>query len=106
MSRVAVVVPLRPESVVEAKVLIEDGPPFALEDTPLDAHAVYLNDTEAVFIFEGPDARSVVEQLVGEAGVWEAATSWRACIAGKPRVADPAFTWRRPTPRPIHAPGF
>jgi hypothetical protein len=95
MSRVAVVVPLRPEAAVTAKLLIEDGPPFALEDTPLEAHAVYLTDDEAVFVFEGPEAREIVAQLVGEAGVWEAATAWRACAAGKPRVAEPAFAWHR-----------
>ena len=89
-----------------AKLLIEEGPPFLLDDTPLDAHAVYLTDAEAVFVFEGRDARVIVEQLVGEAGVWEAATAWRACIAGKPRVADPAFAWRRAEQSPIHAPGF
>ena len=106
MSRVAVVVPLRPESLVTAKLLIEEGPPFSLDDTPLDAHAVYLTDDEAVFVFEGPEAREVVEQVVGEAGVWEAATAWRACLAGKPRVAEPAFVWRRPEQAPLHVPGL
>ena len=95
MSRVAVVVPIRADAIVTAKLLIEDGPPFALDDTPLEAHAVYLSDVEAVFVFEGPEAREVVEQLVGEAGVWEAATAWRSVVDGKPRVAEPAFTWRR-----------
>lgn len=95
MSRVAVVLPIRPDALVTAKLLIEEGPPFALEDTPLEAHAVYLSEAEAVFVFEGPDAREVVEQLVGEAGVWEAATAWRSVIDGKPRVAEPSFSWRR-----------
>ncbi len=95
MSRVAVVVPLRPDEVETARRLVEDGPPFALGDTPLEAHAVYLTDCEAVFVFEGPEARETIEHLVGEAGVWEAATAWRAVLAGKPRVAETAFSWRR-----------
>lgn len=106
MSRVAVVVPLRPEAVETARRLVQQGPPFDLDDTPLEAHCVYLGDREAVFVFEGPGAREVVEHLIGEASVWEAATAWRACLDGKPRVADTVFSWRRPAPRPEHVPGF
>ncbi|HET7567776.1 MAG TPA: hypothetical protein VFJ91_07290 [Gaiellaceae bacterium] len=95
MSRVAVVVPLRPDAVDTARDLIEKGPPFALDETPLDAHSIFVTDHEAVFVFEGPDVRDVVEHVIGEASVWEAATAWRGCLAGKPRVADPAFAWRR-----------
>ena len=106
MSRVAVVVPLRPDAVATARRLIEDGPPLDLSETPLDSHCVHLTDQEAVFVFEGPDAREVVERMVGETGVWEAASAWRACLAGKPRVAETAFAWRRPEPRPLHVPGL
>ena len=106
MSRVAVVVPLRLDSIDEARTLIAGGPPFALEDTRLEAHAVYLTDREAVFVFVGPEAREVVEHLVGEANVWQAATAWRACLDGKPRVAETVFSWRRPAPEPLHVPGL
>jgi hypothetical protein len=106
MSRVAVVVPLRPDAIQAARALVEQGPPFDLADTPLEAHAVYLTDYEAVFVFEGPDARVVVERLVGEAGVWTAATAWRGHLAGKPRVAETIYSWRRPGDRPLHVPGF
>jgi hypothetical protein len=106
MSRVAVVVPLRPDGLETALRLVEGGPPFDLLDTPLESHAVFLSDREAVFVFEGPDARAVVEHLVGEADVWAAASSWRGCLDGKPRVAEPAYAWRRPQPRPLHLPGL
>ena len=95
MSSVAVVVPLRPEAVEDARRLIEDGPPFDLGDTSLQAHCIHLTGYEAVFVFEGPEAREVVEHLVGEARVWEAATAWRACLADRPRIAETPFVWRR-----------
>lgn len=95
MSRVAVVVPLKPEAWDDARRLIEEGPPFDLGETALEAHCIYLTDVEAVFVFEGPAAREVVERVVGEAGVWTAATAWRACVSGKPRVAETAFAWHR-----------
>jgi hypothetical protein len=106
VSRVAVVVPLRPDSLAVARKLIEEGPPFDLAETPLEAHAIHLTDQEAVFVFEGPDAREVVEHVIGEAGVWQAATAWRACLAGKPRVAETAFAWHRREPRVEHVPGL
>jgi hypothetical protein len=106
MSRVAVVVPLRPEAVETARGLIEEGPPFDLEGTRLESHCIYLTQQEAVFVFDGPEAREVVERVVGEAGVWEAATAWRACLAGKPRVAETVFAWRRSEARPLHVPGL
>ena len=106
MSRVAVVVPLRPGAYETARELVEHGPPFRLEDTPLEGHCVYLNEHEAVFVFEGPEARAAVERLVGDAEVWQAATAWRDCLAGKPRVAETAFAWRKDGPEPLHMPGM
>ena len=106
MSRVLVVVPLRPDAVETARRLVDDGPPFALEETTLEVHTVYLTDHEAVFVFEGPDARSIVERLVGEADVWSAATAWRACLAAKPRLAETVYAWRRREAGPLHVPGL
>jgi len=106
MSRVAVVVPIREGAYEAAKGLVESGPPFRLEDTPLDGHCVYLTEHEAVFVFEGPDAHAIVEQLIGEASLWQAANEWRACLDGKPRVADTAFAWRKDEPPPLHVPGL
>ena len=48
----------------------------------------------------------MVEQVIGEVGVWEAASAWRACLDGRPRVADTVFAWRRSDPAPLHVPGF
>jgi len=106
MSRVAVVVPIKPGSYESARMLVEHGPPFRLEDTPLEGHCVYLTEHEAVFVFEGPEARAAVERLVGDSEVWKAATEWRECLAGKPRVAETAFAWRKDGPEPFHVPGM
>jgi hypothetical protein len=95
MSRVAVVVPLRPGAYEAASRLVEGGPPFHLADSPLDGHCVYLTEHEALFVFEGPQAQEVVESIIGEASVWQAATAWRDLLADKPRVADSVFAWRR-----------
>jgi hypothetical protein len=101
MSRIAVVVPLRPGAYEDAAKLVAEGPPFKLADSPLDGHCVYLTEREALFVFEGPQAREVIEEILGEASVWEAATSWRGLLDGKPRIADIAFAWRREEDDPL-----
>jgi hypothetical protein len=95
MSRVAVVVPLRPGAYEAAAKLVEAGPPFRLSDSPLDGHCVFLTDREALFVFEGSEAERVVEDIVGEASVWAAAAGWRELLDGKPRIADSVFAWSR-----------
>ena len=79
-----------------ARLLMESGPPFDPETTPLLRHDVYLTDHEVVFVFEGPEAKRAVERLVGDPGVLRAAAAWRECLDGRPRIAEPAFAWARP----------
>lgn len=95
MNRLAVVVPLRPERVEDARALIAEGPPFDLTSTDLEEHFIFVSGNEAIFVFSGRDARAVLEQVVGESDVWEAASAWRACLDGKPRLAETAFAWAR-----------
>jgi hypothetical protein len=106
VSRVAVVVPLRPDALETARRLVEAGPPVDLADTTLESHSVFLSDREAVFVFQGPDVRAVVERLIGEADVWAAATVWRGCLDGKPRIAETAYAWERRESAPLHVPGL
>ncbi len=100
MSRVVVVAGLREGARDTARLLIESGPPFDPETTPLLRHDVYLTDHEAVFVFEGPDAKRAVERLVGDPGVLRTAAAWRECLDGRPRIAEPTFAWTRPGSAP------
>lgn len=96
MSRIVVVAPLKAGSRDAARLLIENGPPFDPGKTSLTAHEVFLTDREVVFLFEGENARAAVEELVGDPGVWRAATAWRECLDGRPRLADETYVWTRP----------
>jgi len=96
MSRLVVVAPLKPGARDAARLLIENGPPFDPERTQLTAHEVFLTEREVVFLFEGDDARKTVEELVGDPGIWRAATAWKACLDGRPRLADETYVWTRP----------
>ena len=55
-------------------------------------------DREAVFVFETEARASVLETLLTEPRLWKAAAAWRSHLAGLPRVADVAYSWKRPRP--------
>lgn len=95
MTRLVVVAPLKEGTRDSARLLVAEGPPFDLDSTGLEAHEVYLTESEAVFVFTGSDAREEIQGLIGDPGVWKAATAWRECLAGRPRIADEAFAWHR-----------
>lgn len=95
MTRTVVVAPLKPGTRMQVRQLLDSGPPFPLADTELTAHAVYLTDGEAVFVFEGQAPRVDVERIAGDPGVWRSARAWQACLAGRPRIAEEAFAWVR-----------
>ena len=95
MSTFVVVAPLRPAAREAARELLAQGPPFDPEGTALESHQVFLTDREAVFLFEGPDAKETVQKVTGDPGVWRAAARWRELLAGRPRIAESAYTWAR-----------
>jgi hypothetical protein len=95
MSRVVVVLPLRSGTHGEARELVEAGPPYDLSATNLHQHSVYLTEHEAVFVFEGPNARGDVERLLGDPAVMRSAGKWQSVLADRPRIATEAFAWSR-----------
>jgi hypothetical protein len=94
VSRLVVVVPLKEGARDEARRLLAEGPPFSLAVTRFDRHEVYLTASEAVFVFEAPEEPATLD-LRADPALWRAAAAWRRVIAGRPRVAETALTWRR-----------
>jgi hypothetical protein len=90
-----IIVPLRKGASERARELIQQGPPFDPKTAGLVQHEVFLTEREAVFVFRGPNADQTVQQLAADPALWRAATAWRSCIAGKPRIADTTYTWNR-----------
>ena len=95
MSRLAVIVPLKPGARERAEELLRAGPPFELQKTQFERHHVFLTDREVVFVFEG-EGPSHTLQLPGEdPAVWRAAEAWSECMAERPRVASTRFSCTR-----------
>jgi hypothetical protein len=93
VERLAVVVPLRKNRVERARLLLEVGPPFDLEQSGLRRHEVFITEREVVFLFEGRQVLEVVQQLVRDPDAWRAALEWRSLIAAPPRIARSVFVW-------------
>jgi hypothetical protein len=89
------VAPLKDGIRERAAELIANGPPFEPEGTALAGHEVYLTDREVVFVFEAEQPRAALEELAGDPSVWRAAGAWREILAGRPRIAEQAYGWRR-----------
>ena len=95
MSRLVVILPLKPGARPRAEELLRAGPPFELEKTQFERHHVFLTDREVVFVFEGEGASHTLPLPGEDPAVWRAAGAWQECIAEPPRLASTAFSWTR-----------
>jgi hypothetical protein len=99
----AVLVPLKPNCVARAARLLEEGPPMDPAALGLTSHQVYLRDSEAVFVFGGPNVRARVGKAMRSPALWRAGLAWQDCIAGAPSIhrsaemlsseATPNYSW-------------
>jgi hypothetical protein len=94
--RIAVVVPLKQDALEHARALVASGPPFDPAEKGLERHEVFFTETEAVFLFEGPEVGDAVQRLARDPGAWRSAFEWRRLLAGAPRLARSAYSWKRP----------
>lgn len=92
---IAVVVPIRRGTPEEGRRLVEEGPPFDVEGLGLERHHVFVSEREVVFLFEGDDATAAVDALSRGPNVLKAAVRLRGILAGRPRLAEERFGWRR-----------
>jgi hypothetical protein len=87
-------VPIRPERIAEARELVRRGPPFRPGDVPgLSRHDVFVGEGEVLFVFHGHDIRRAVQELARRPAVWSAAMEWRRCMAGRPTLLEPEYSW-------------
>jgi hypothetical protein len=100
VSTLVVVAPLKAGSLERARELLDEGPPFDLEGSRFDQHEVFLTSDEVVFVFVGESASGGTLALAAEdPQVWRAAKAWGEVLDGRPRIARPVFSWKRPAPQ-------
>lgn len=87
---------LRPGARERARALIEHGPPFALDETPFDAHEVFLSNTAIVFVFERRGERRPLHLSGDDPAVLRALSAWDELLDEAPLPAETVFSWQRP----------
>lgn len=97
MVRIAVVLPLAPGARAKARALLAHGSPFDPGEAGLERWLAFVDEAEAVFVFEA-DAPDAVEYLVADPARWTSAPGWAELIAGAPRFAEDAYSWIRAEP--------
>jgi hypothetical protein len=95
---IAFVLPLVEGRREVARALIEEEPPFDIDALGLARHEVLLTDNEAVFVFETRGELTTLESILSEEDFWLLVRSWEKIAAGKPRIAEIAYSWRSLTP--------
>lgn len=98
MERLAIVAHLKPGAEPLAAELVANGPPFDPGEKGLDRHAVYLSADDVIFVFEGHEVEWIVDGLLDEPFHWlvtAALEEWRPLLDGHPRIARPAYSWKR-----------
>jgi hypothetical protein len=98
MEQLAIVAHLKPGAEARAAELIVNGPPFDPDENGLDGHTVYLSADEVVFVFEGHEVEWIIDRLVDDPFHWLVAAAldqWRPILEGQPRIARPAYSWKR-----------
>lgn len=88
--QVIVTVPLRKNAAPRVRALVAEGPPFDPGALGLVRHDVFVADDEAVFLFEGPNARDILERATRDPSLWRVLLTWRGCVAGRPRLTTTA----------------
>jgi len=89
------VVDVRDDDADQPPVLVDEGPPLEIEALGLERHQVFVSEHEAVFVFEGKNAAAAVNALMHSPDVLKAAVRWRRILAGRPRLAEERFAWRK-----------
>ena len=96
LTRMAVILPIKPEAHDAVRMLLNEGPPFDPDQmTGLDRHEVFLTPDEAIFLFDSQFGADALESLLTKPELWQAAASWREYIAGPPRIAEGVYLWAR-----------
>ena len=87
---------LRPGAAPKVIELLEEGPPFDLDESGLERHMVFVADDELVCVFEGDRAEEETGRLLEASSVLEGAGRLAEHIEGQPSLPREVFSWERP----------
>jgi hypothetical protein len=103
--RIGILAEIRPGQRPALERLLEEGPPFDLAAEGFEHHEVFLGDTEVVFLFDGPSARTQLQRLAATRSLLGAFVKMSSLVSA-PRILERTFGWdRRAEPASSRPPG-
>ena len=98
MDRIVLVAHLKPGSSERARELLAEHSSREDLKEAFDRHAIFLSETEAVFLFEGPDADRSVRAIFNDPSASEIG-HWIPLFDGPLHWAPQAYFWERAAAR-------
>ena len=95
LRKLAIVLPLDGGKRAVAHDYLDEGPPFDLRSAGIDAHEVFLTDSEVIFVFGIPGGPAALERILADEEFWSVVSAWEHIAAGPPRLAHVAFDWHQ-----------
>jgi hypothetical protein len=88
---------LTPEGRARAETLLAEHSALGAEEleTALDRHAIFLSETEVVFLFEGESAHEAVRALFNDPVRSTLMSRWLPLFDGPLHRAPEAYSWER-----------
>jgi len=92
--QIAILAEIRPGQRPALERLLQEGPPFDLAAEGFEYHEVFLGDTDVLFVFDGPSARTQVERLAATRPLLGAFVKMSGLVSA-PRILEQTFEWNR-----------
>jgi hypothetical protein len=88
---------LRPDGRQRAETLLAEHSAFAADEleATFDRHAIFLSDTEAIFLFEGEGAHEAVRALFNDPARSTLVSHWLPRFDGPLHRVAEAYLWER-----------
>ena len=92
--QIGILAEIRPGQRPALERLLQEGPPFDPAAEGFEHHEVFLGDTEVVFIFDGPGARTQLQRLAATRSLLGAFVRMSSLVSA-PRLLEQTFEWDR-----------
>jgi hypothetical protein len=92
--QIGILAQIRPGQRAALEALLREGPPFDLAAEGFEHHEVFLGDTDVVFLFDGPSARTQIQRMAATRSLLGAFMKM-ASLVSAPRILEQTFEWDR-----------
>ena len=92
--QIGILAEIRPGQRPALEAVLQAGPPFDLAAEGFEHHEVFLGDTDVVFIFHGPGARTQLQRLTATRSLLGAFVKMSSLVSA-PGILEQTFQWDR-----------